>query len=348
METDSIRFFFFGCWNDGGCRDNENLRNVISNINSNKHLYEFGVILGDNVYNKKGSTFHDVSVLKDGIDCIGSLNLPLYIALGNHDVTQCDIINEQAKKSDYWNFESNFYAVELGKNNLKLKLIIIDTNLLADDKIYNSLTNFKDEPCVLPSNIYNNKTEMLQFLENQLKDYEKYDWIIVAGHDPIASFKVKSKTKGPLAKPHIDILMNSMGRIPNLVYICADTHNFQYNTITSTDGIYQVDEVISGTGGAKPDTILPEFRNNENSIQNLYNIKMHDTHEPYGYCDMTVHKDNIIFIYNKNVPTLQQHLYTIQNKKQLQKGGMAKNIHYFKKYLKYKTKYEELKTTMNQ
>ncbi|XWV26395.1 hypothetical protein QJ857_gp0675 [Tupanvirus soda lake] len=347
METDLIRFFFFGCWNDGGCKNNENLRNVINNIDNNKHLYEFGVILGDNVYNEKGNKFHDIEILKDGIECISNLNLPLYIALGNHDVTQCDIINEQAKKSSYWIFERNFYAIEFNKNDLNVKLIVIDTNLLADDKIYNSLTNSKNEPCNLPSNISNNRIEMLQFLENQLKDSGNYDWIIVAGHDPLASFKLKSKTKGPLAKAHIDILLNLMGRIPNLVYICADTHNFQYNTITSSDGLYMVNEVVSGTGGANPDVILPEFRNGVYNIQDLYNIKMHDTHEPYGYCDMTVNKDKIIFIYNNNVPFLQQHLYVIENKKLEQKGGMVKNTHYFKKYLKYKSKYEELKAMMD-
>ena len=334
MVDKSLRFFFFGCWNNGGCSNNQNLSNVISTIAANKHLYDFGVILGDNIYNEGKSQFHNIETLKNGIECVNKINLPLYVVLGEHDITQCDIIKEQSKKHDNWIFEGNYYATEFEKSSIKLKLIVIDTNLLADPKIYT-----KVEECLLPENIKTNRQEMLNFLRNELTTASHYDWVIVAGHCPPASFKHKDNKSQLIVKPYANELLEILGDVPNLLYICAGTHNFQYNTVSSVDRRFFMREIISGTGGAEPDLIVPVFRiGGAQSAEGLLDTEMHDTHEPYGYCEMTISANKIYLIYHKIMPFFQQHLYLINKSEMEQKGGE----YYFNKYLKYKTKYKQL------
>jgi hypothetical protein len=339
-----LQFFFFGCWNDGGCTGNNNLKNIINHIHHNKKSYEFGVILGDNVYNSKKTKIHHIETLLDGIQCINTIDLPLYIVLGNHDVTQCNIINEETKKHGNWNFEKNFYSFVVNKIDLNVKIIVIDTNLLADKNIYDSIfeENNTEKPCTLPEAINTNYDEMIQFLQNETNNAQNYNWIIVAGHDPLASFRFKNNMSQAIPKPHIDILLSILGKISNLIYICADTHNFQYNTVTSNDKKLVVQEIVAGTGGASPDMIVPVFKNNIfNSIGGLYNMMMHDTHDPFGYCDMTIYPEKIIIVYHKISPSFEEHLYQINRTKQSEQYG-GTDAYYFKKYLKYRTKYEEL------
>ena len=354
MDVTKIQFFFFGCWNDGSCKNNVFLNNIIKSIKSCSDLYDFGVILGDNIYpeviDKKK---HYIETLKSGIECINSINKPLYIVLGNHDVTQCDIITEQARNNKNWNFEKNFYALTFERSNVSVKLIVIDTNLLADDKIYRSI--FMDEqqelPCKLPPTINTNYDDMIRFLKRELKTANKYNWVIVAGHEPIASFKEKKNSTKPIANPKINLMVELLGSIPNLIYICADTHNFQYNTISN--GSSNITQIVSGTGGATPDQILPIYKDNKfHDIDGIHKIIMHDTYTPYGYSDMIIMKEKIVIMYRQIFPSFQEHLFVIELPPRTddisadaQQG--SGNFFYFKKYLKYKTKYLEKRTRIN-
>lgn len=317
VNTDQIRFFFFGCWNKGGCPYNEYLQKNVNHIKENNTIfaYDFGVILGDNIYPNDSSKSHSVEITKNGMMCLDSIGVKLYVVLGNHDVTQCDIINQQIINLQNWTLPRNFYSEVKQKNNLKIKIIVIDTNLLASDKIYDSVIFTNN--CTLSSNINQNQEQMIFFIKQELKEYDKFDWIIVAGHDPIASFKCKSTRCGVIIHSRIKEMIDLFKDIDNLIYICADTHNFQYDIITENGK--SIKEIVVGTGGAHPDKILPEFKTVDQLVGN-YHIKMIDTYTPYGYCDMTLTKDKVSFTYYKlsdanhqdnEVYPLELHQFTI-------------------------------------
>ena len=314
MDINKYQLFFFGCWNNGGCKNNGFLRKIVDSIITNNNLYDGGIILGDNVYPTKLSNFHDISVLKDGIECINRIKKPMYIALGNHDVTQCDIITHEAKNHDYWIFDKNYFSKTFNKNNLSIKLIVIDTNLIYDNKIYQSihLDEKQNIRCDLPKSIDPKLENMMEFIKKELSDSKKYNWIIIAGHHPIAFFKQQKDIAKPIINAKFGELVEIFGSLKNLVYICADTHNFQYNIISNNDKSKNVKQFISGTGGALPDMIVSEFKDgNFYEIGNDYKILLKDTYSPYGYCDMIITENNLVVIYNNIVPMFEQHLFMI-------------------------------------
>lgn len=120
------KFFFFGCWNN---RDdflaNQCNENVIHNILNSQELYkeqyDFGVILGDNIYpdeneyrsqkikTPKKEKLEDPSPSKEkikikkftnekmivGMKLVDQISVPLHIVLGNHDVENCKMLEMQ-------------------------------------------------------------------------------------------------------------------------------------------------------------------------------------------------------------------------------------------------------------
>jgi hypothetical protein len=161
------KFFFFGCWNRRGSENqNKCTDHIVTGIKSAKNHYDFGVILGDNIYpNEKQIKTEPLSVshnsntatgtatdtikvkekkvffdskMEAGIASLESIGLPLHIILGNHDIEDCKMLQYQmntiplTKDSNLvnWKFKSNLYSKLYQTNMHQIRLILIDTNLL--------------------------------------------------------------------------------------------------------------------------------------------------------------------------------------------------------------------------
>jgi hypothetical protein len=238
-------------------------------------------------------------------------------------------------KISNWNLPNNYYSNTFQKDNMNIKFIFIDTNLFSQNENYIDNINlfYNKEP------VLDILDQMFIWLEKELKDSDKYDWIFLSGHDPIASFKIK-KEKHITHISNIDILTKFMNLInhPNIIYLCADTHNFQHNIIKFNNN-YPIQEFIIGTGGADPDDILPIYIDkDEQEILfedgNRLGIKMIDTKMPYGYGEFYV--DNNIITYN----FIGMNSNTIEK---LNIDIIPTKLDYKSKYLKYKKKYLAIK-----
>jgi hypothetical protein len=311
-----MKFFAFGCWNLKGCIGNPNLQKIVNNIKLCPD-FQYGLILGDNIYKDKSinEKQYSIDTLLDGMYCLDSIEKPLYIVLGNHDVEVCDILTKQLIKNvqrtpelkpiKNWRIETNYYTKVL-KGNVVIKLIVLDTNLFEDN-----VPMYDKQEC--PSvNVSNSFKLMMTKLKQDLNNVNNVDWIIIAGHTPLAS--IKPKFKGDIKqrdlqtidfdkfKEFIDII-SDCEKFDNILYLCADTHNFQQNVIewTKDSKSYKLNEYVIGTGGASPDILEPT-----NYLDKTFNIyKENDTYKltmkkfcfSYGYCEFNINKQGLNIMY---------------------------------------------------
>jgi hypothetical protein len=300
IKPKTNKFFLFGCWLEKQkCNNKYCFENTIDNIEKNIDDYDFGIIAGDNVYPNKDGV-HEISTIELGFTKLLKLNKPVYIILGNHDVYQCNTIEEEFKynKNKLFNMPSNYYDLFYGNNHF----IFIDTNLLNndDDFCYSKLKNF---------DLSKEKEKMFTWLEKVIS--YKAENIFIIGHDPIITCKSKKGIPKVLQIDDFDRFINIFSKYQNITYLCADTHNYQKIILNIPDKNFKMNVIIAGTGGAHADFI--DKNNVEKCLQDdRYNIKISEFDNAFGYVDINLNNFEIKYI---------------------------KNINYKKKYIKYKSKY---------
>jgi hypothetical protein len=167
IKLENGKFFFFGCWNR---RDNDLVNhcndNVVNEIIDSEIIcgdkYDFGVILGDNIYpdtkeyglqkekkkkkenkaEKKGRKLKPFTPNKmvAGMTSVDRIPVPLHIVLGNHDIENCEILGMQmvnptvapVVKHKHWSFTRNLYSTLYSFKKHVVRLIVIDTNVIND------------------------------------------------------------------------------------------------------------------------------------------------------------------------------------------------------------------------
>lgn len=334
-SSNSLNIFFFGCWNRDACinkNQNTELKYVVDKIKESS--WDFGIIAGDNVYPKKdkqaGTKTYSVQKLKDGIDCILGINKPLYVALGNHDIYNCDILNHQLNfKHDLWKI-AKYYGIRYKLENFNVLFLFIDTNLYEKKKKKKKkgkLTCYESgQPIPIsdsesgsgsesePENphhiddIISSRSKMENWLIkniNENKNLAKH--IFIVGHEPLYALKKKDNkiigyrdTFNPLIKKLFETKTN-------LNYLCADIHNFQELDLAHDENRIKI--IASGTGGAKPDDLVipdalrTEFKNNyikEESFDDIkYQMNFIQQKESYGYTGITINDQGLEFKYEK-------------------------------------------------
>jgi hypothetical protein len=154
---------------------------------------------------------------------------------------------------------------------------------------------------ILDIKSYININQVGNFLTQAFREAIKYEYIFIVGHDPIFSHK-KKKDKTTCvtsyyrdSRPMFDFLFDiaNLTNISqkNIYYLCADTHNFQDINlqITHNEKIYNIREIVSGTGGAEPDSI-PVCKPIEQQIilpLDKMLVKTNNVQDCYGYTDIT-------------------------------------------------------------
>ena len=154
---------------------------------------------------------------------------------------------------------------------------------------------------ILDIKSYININQVGKFLIQAFTEAMTYANIFIIGHDPIFSHKIKKdKTTGVNnyyrdSRPMFDFLFDIANLTDisqkNIYYLCADTHNFQDINlqITHNEKIYNIREIVSGTGGAEPDSI-PVCKPIEQQIilpLDKMLVKTNNVQDCYGYTDIT-------------------------------------------------------------
>lgn len=328
-----MSFIHFGCWNKGLCtaleeansntpttnltRVMRQLRKNVSN-QSNKKV-DFVVIAGDNYYpDKKKINGKKVKtiVLKDllsGFNCLPD-NLFTFLLLGNHDIE--NIKNQpifQLNKSECFIYQFQKWYSENVKRNLILvakdvvsnqmhntQIILIDSNLY-DPNITKNIDCYK----IIRNNANQSNASANTFFQNLLtKQTEQVaniinnttaENIIIIGHHPIVSLKMKKKSNGTAKEDPFYLLnMLELFTTPNkkYFYLCADTHLYQKGTITfslspnASSPEITIEQYVCGTGGANknnsPNYSLPYTLS---LTQTTYTIQESKSVNGYLYVD---------------------------------------------------------------
>lgn len=164
-----------------------------------------------------------------------------FIAIGNHDIENCEILNEQINyKNNLWNMPSTYYNVFYEISDFTINVLVIDTNM------------YEEEPLMCTGKPFSE--DIIQKQEEWVKLQKgKADWTIVVGHIPYLANGHKEKrsiVKNKKLKELIDLVSPQ-------IYFCADEHNQQF--------IYDQEMnrslIIAGSGGTDLDNIMKMLPN---------------------------------------------------------------------------------------
>lgn len=377
----SFKIAVFGCWNIG-CNEGSGQRTVAKLI-SDKHEqenYKFMTILGDNYYSKKVDLTDKLNIkdtniqkLKEGFNCLTTINIEKKLIMGNHDVKDsydknCSVLRTQFELPWYdvkFPYGYDLYYLYNGSDKQKVYETILFIYL--DTSIYDTKKITDDNSCyekILSKNIDELITNQGLFIENTLdkilRDLNlKVKRVIFFGHEPLITYKYKQKKD--LEKTNIlDNLLNILFekkleyKDVNFHWICADYHIYQNGNITSTNEKYKnlnISQLIFGTGGAELDE--PSKNNNYELKEYKLNILKNEAYEPngnkielntnginkFGYGEIEFTLDNM---YHKFI--MPDYNYSQNNDIIYGSSVGGYNSDFYKaKYLKYKNKYIQLK-----
>ena len=272
---DAITCVFFGCWNDITYRtvssSSEPPRDVV--LDKVKEVLRHGsdmmIVAGDNIYGLKNKKKQDGKTVKDSYFSKKSMNVLqdnywkkdkgssiFLFALGNHNVENKPIYNaiqaslRQFKADGVYEDEHNsrlkyphFYSYEKSKGTAKALFIVIDTNVF--DNAYERFgENRQDEA---------SRAKACSWISRQIqKANDERSQAVIVGHHPIACMKEDAKVAelGLFHGKQLLDCLTSAGK-QSLTYLCADRHNYQHAEIKHNG--CTLTQIVSGTGGAKPD-----------------------------------------------------------------------------------------------
>ena len=186
--------------------------------------------------------------------CMGKVETDnFFIGVGNHDIENCDVINEQLNyKNTKWKMPALSYNVLVKMNGFNVNLIFIDTNMYDDAWCQGAY----------PEDAKNNQEK---WLESVLSESEN-TWNIVIGHLPFACDphkQVEDKTtKLKVTKLRttaglLELIQKNTSKID--LYMCADEHCQHYVEYKIRDDIFFPPEVVAGSGGTKLEDKIWKF-----------------------------------------------------------------------------------------
>lgn len=177
-------------------------------------------IAGDVIYDKGVDDVSDPQFKTKFIDPYLSLNLPFYIAFGNHDYlgcTQCYL--DYSQYSNKWKMPASYYYLDIDEN---VTFYVLDTVKFDDLQ--------------------------QKWLEEKLGQASK-KWNIVIGHNPLKTNEVIHRNDiWQQKKALLDTLCNKAD-----VYITGHSHILEDVGNLSN---CQVRQLISGSGGAYSRTVI--------------------------------------------------------------------------------------------
>jgi hypothetical protein len=225
-------FLFFGCWNTrGAARDA-----VAAKIRANERDVPVLILGGDNVYPLEGneSKLHRRDVFEEGMELYSQFEHGagkfLFPSLGNHNVKKDIRAVQMERYSKYLKPDKTYYMLRFTDG---FHVIVLDTNTMDSDA-------------------------MIEWLRGAIHDVaaarEPY---YIVQHEPMISMRHKKGADKASVLIGCDRVMQILNRYPPIHILCADTHNFQYGSVTFGEGGVAISQLVVGTGGANLDD-LPE------------------------------------------------------------------------------------------
>ena len=319
------------------------LDNIAINETAIKHIY----LAGDNWYsnkkriNKKDFKLYFTEILRTGYEKLYGMSKEIYIAVGNHDVVS-DTTEDLLKKDCSINTQK-YYLQQIKEAEKVISVPTLELlrdkreelkedRLCTDNGIYIYVDNIgvrynKDNIIIIinTNKLYDILQEGYQYLEDVRRKIEEVkgeqrtrrsggssEQIFVMGHIPLFTFKkdkiamhdIDKKNleyRGLIAKLY-DILVDN-----NIIYLCADTHNFSIMKIEHKGKVLH--QITAGTGGADPDLITGEFVKKPTIVSdNEYTITAYALNS-YGYVRIEILGEHINVSYKQIITSKKERAY---------------------------------------
>jgi hypothetical protein len=343
--TDHSKFIFFGCWNKIDCKKEYVYRDIVLDyIRDNETDINQLYIAGDNWYQNdrtiNGESFkvYLTDILTTGYAKLYAMNKEVYIAVGNHDEDK-DYEYDQEKhkfKKDCNLNTQKYYLQQIKANGLSGNTQVPTLELLQEfaaknkfldnsmcergiyiyaDHIgvcYNkgnvviiiNTNRFEDDDKIV-NNYIRKIRKVISGVTKRINENNDKTQIFVMGHIPLFGFKMNK------IEPHkVKAIMKlfNLFATKNIIYICADTHNFNIMKIDHKGKV--VIQITAGTGGASPDVLDTEYINrfysttyvnvDESKSPSQFQIDAFALN-PYGYVSISSdnHNGDIIVCYTQ-------------------------------------------------
>ena len=348
-SSDYSKFVFFGCWNNINCDSEYIYRDIVLDyINNNEKDVKQIYIAGDNWYTNK-KNIDDIEyklyipdILRTGYDKLYRMNKEIYIAVGNHDVDS-DNDKDNLKRDCSINTQKYYLKKikEAANDMIRVPTLeylkeIQDTQLneekLCEKGVYIYVDNIgvrynkNNIVIIINTNIFDNLDEGKEYLK-KIKSVIKQvikaqsiknskEQIFVMGHIPLFTYKKNNICIYDIDKKdyRYRILIVKLFDIfvkYNIIYLCADTHNFSIIKIKHNDKT--LIQITAGTGGSDPDLITEKFGIKPiNNVLNIdikeddkspyilqYEIEARYALNPYGYVSINIDEKYIDVCYTQ-------------------------------------------------
>ena len=322
------------------------LDNIAINETDIKHIYLAGDNWYSNKKKIAKSEYklYFTEVLRTGYEKLYGMSKEIYIAVGNHDVdtdTTTDLLKKDCSINTQAYYLQQIKAAQAVEHVISVPTLELlrdkrdelkEDRLCAEKGIYIYVDNigvrynkYNIIIIINTNKLYDILQEGYRYLEDIRRKIEEVkgeqrargigtsiEQIFVMGHIPLFSFKkdkigmhdIDKKNleyRGLIAKLY-DILVDN-----NIIYLCADTHNFSIMKIEHKGKVLH--QITAGTGGADPDLITGEFVKKPTIVSdNEYTITAYALNS-YGYVRIEILGEHINVSYKQIITSKKERAY---------------------------------------
>lgn len=209
-EDTAFRALFFGDTQPRDLREVDYLaRDIIEPLVNSKEKFDFGVTLGDIV-------FDDLSVTEPLVQAIGLIGIPWYYVLGNHDIN-FDVPDDE-HSDEHWEktFGPNYYSFQHGPTHF----------VVLDNVVWIGKENAQKLDPARTGGFYRAGLgkKQLEWLKNDLAKVPANQLVVFMMHIPITENEDKAE------------LFQLIAERPYALSVSAHTHFQEHRFLTKQDG----------------------------------------------------------------------------------------------------------------
>lgn len=280
-DPSEIRFLVLGDWGWAGVKSKPGEKDTgklsfdqavdaeeLGEVAASRHA-DFVLSVGDNFY-PNGVTSVEDKRWHDSFETIyqdASLQVPWYVALGNHDYRgSVSAQVEYSKKSTRWRMPARYYSVPLVSRDesLSVELFVLDTNPFISTYRHGAYSDIKDQ----------DTSAQVAWLEHRLTQSTARHKIVV-GHHPLWTGGVRRDLPHERVSDWLDPILRKHGV---RAYFCGHEHDAQHLEV---DGLHCF---VHGNGSeARPTGVIPATHFAESRLG-------------FGYVEMSQDRIRVHFI----------------------------------------------------
>lgn len=170
------------------------------------------------------------------------LMLPWYVILGNHEYRgNTQAVVDYTQVSARWNMPERYTTYVLEKDDITLRLVLIDTTPL----IY----KYREDTTGYPDACLQDDNKQLAWLDSVLTIATE-DYVLVVGHHPIYAETGKSDSERTDMQQRVDVILRQHSNVD--MYLCGHIHNFQHIRTEGSNIDYVVNTSASLSRSVEP------------------------------------------------------------------------------------------------